>query len=135
VVSLGEGRTFVLADVPGLIEGASSGAGLGHRFLRHLERTRVLIHLIELSSDPGRDPLRDYDAIRGELARYGEGLASRPEVVALNKVDLTEIRERRVEIQEAFAARGITLHTASAATGEGLTEILEAAYGHLGRAG
>ncbi len=125
VVGLPGGRSFVLADIPGLIEGASEGHGLGHRFLRHVERTRVLLHLIELSAEPGRDPLHDYDVINRELERYSPELAKRPQVVALSKLDLTETREAYPIWREKFAARGITLHAVSAATGDGVKELLE----------
>jgi GTPase len=125
VVGLPGGRSFVLADIPGLIEGASEGHGLGHRFLRHVERTRVLLHLIEVSAEPGRDPLHDYDVINRELERYSPELAKRPQIVALSKLDLTETREAYESWRQKFAARGITLHAVSAATGEGVKELLE----------
>ncbi|HEY3357780.1 MAG TPA: GTPase ObgE [Polyangia bacterium] len=131
VVRLSGERTFVLADIPGLIEGAADGAGLGHRFLRHVERTRVLIHLVELADDPDREPLRDYDRIVAELTKYDPALAARPQVVALNKIDLTDTRELWPEVEAAFAARGIPLHAISAATGEGLPGLLEAVWRHL----
>jgi len=118
----------VLADIPGLIEGASEGHGLGHRFLRHVERTRVLLHLIEVSAEPGRDPLHDYDIINRELAQYSPELAKRPQIVALSKCDLTETREALDGWREKFAARGVTLHAVSAATGEGVKEVLEALW-------
>ena len=86
-------RSFVLADLPGLIEGAHQGHGLGHRFLRHLQRTRVLIHLIELSEEPGRDPLHDFDTLNEELRQFDPDLANRPQVVTLAKLDLTEPRD------------------------------------------
>jgi GTPase len=125
VVGLPGGRSFVLADIPGLIEGASEGHGLGHRFLRHVERTRVLVHLMEVSAEPGRDPLHDYDVINRELERYSPELAKRPQIVALSKMDLTETREAYPEWRDKFAARGITLHAVSAATNDGLREVLE----------
>jgi GTP-binding protein len=128
VVGLSGGRSFVLADIPGLIEGASEGHGLGHRFLRHVERTRVLLHLIEVSPEPGRDPLHDYDVINRELQRYSPELAERPQIVALSKRDLTETREALDSWREQFAARGVTLHGVSAATGEGVQDLLEALW-------
>ncbi|MBI5481553.1 MAG: GTPase ObgE [Deltaproteobacteria bacterium] len=134
VVQLGAGRTFVLADVPGLIAGAAEGAGLGLRFLRHVERTRALIHVVEVTGDPGRDPLRDYLAVRDELGRYDAALLERPEVVALSKLDLPEAKGRLAELKAAFAARGIDLHGISAATGEGVDDLLEAAWVHVARA-
>jgi GTP-binding protein len=93
MVRLSDDRSFVVADVPGLIKGAHEGAGLGHRFLRHLERTRVLVHLLELSSVPGRTPLRDYQTLRRELGLYDPALAGRSEVVVLNKMDLPATRK------------------------------------------
>lgn len=125
---VGSERSLILADVPGLIEGAHEGHGLGHQFLRHLERTRVLIHLLELSPDPDREPLRDFDAINRELAAYDATLAQRPQLVVLGKLDLTETRERADEVRQAFAARGVPLHLISAVTGEGVAELMEAAY-------
>lgn len=125
VVGLSNSRSFVLADIPGLIEGAAEGAGLGHRFLRHVERTRVLLHLLELSYDPEREPERDFDTINHELAAYDETLASRPQIVALTKIDLPETRAAYPGLRERFAARGIELHALSAATGEGVKELLE----------
>jgi GTPase len=131
VVGLSGGRSFVLADIPGLIEGASEGHGLGHRFLRHVERTRVLIHLIELTGDEARSPLADFDIINRELERYDPQLAARPQIVALSKVDLTETREALPLLREQFAVRGVTLHAMSAATGEGVKQLLEEAWGIL----
>jgi GTP-binding protein len=131
VVALSGGRSFVLADIPGLVEGASEGRGLGDRFLRHVERTRVLIHLVELSAEPGRDPLTDHDVINRELARYDERLAARPQLVALSKIDITETRAALPEWQAAFAARGIELRAVSAVTGEGVSALLEAAWNCL----
>ena len=128
VVGLSDERSFVLADVPGLIAGAAEGHGLGHRFLRHVERTRVLLHLVELNQEPEREPLRDYDVLRGELERFDPGLLQRPEVVALGKIDLTETREAYPGLRAAFAARGIELLPLSAATGEGVGVLLERLY-------
>jgi GTP-binding protein len=128
VVRLSGDRTFVLADVPGLIEGAHQGAGLGDRFLRHLERTRVLVHLIEVSPAPGRTPLRDYLTLRRELELYDPGLAGRPELVALNKIDLPDTRKRLASLRKIFARRSLELHGVSAVTGEGVPELLEAAW-------
>ena len=121
-------RNFVLADVPGLIEGAHAGHGLGHRFLRHLLRTRVLIHLIELSPDPERHPLHDFDVLNDELRRYDENLAKRPQLVTLTKLDLPETREQLPALRAAFKKRGVELHAISAATGEGLAELMNLAY-------
>jgi GTPase len=128
VVGLSGGRSFVLADIPGLIEGASQGAGLGHRFLRHVERTRVLLHLLDLTADPAREPEKDFDTISRELAEHDAELAKRPQVVALGKMDLPDVREAYPALREKFAARGIELLALSAATGEGVNEALEALW-------
>ena len=126
VVSRGEDRSFVVADIPGLIEGAADGSGLGHRFLKHIERTRVLLHLVTLDDSPGREPLKDYDVLCNELRRFDPELAARPSVVALAKMDLTDVREREPELRAAFAARELELHAFSAATGEGVPALLDA---------
>ena len=99
-------RSFVLADLPGLIEGAHEGHGLGHRFLRHLQRTRVLIHLLEVSQEPGREPLRDFDTLNEELRRFDPELAERPQLVVLAKLDLTEARDGLPTLRAQFADRG-----------------------------
>src|SRR5262249_2531257 len=131
VVGLSGGRSFVLADIPGLIEGAAEGAGLGHRFLRHVERTRVLLHLVELSVEPDREPEKDFDAINRELASYDETLAQRPQIVALAKIDLPDTREAYPALRERFAARGIELLALSAATGEGVPQVLERIWARI----
>ena len=126
VVRLDDERELVIADVPGLIEGAAEGAGLGHRFLRHIERTRALLHIVEdAPGHPGRDPLADFDTVMGELERYSPELATRPQVLVLNKADITEAREAAPVWAEEFAARGLKLRVMSAATGEGVREILD----------
>lgn len=134
VVQLSQDRSLVLADVPGLIEGAHAGAGLGHQFLRHLERTRVLIHLLEISPVPGRTPLRDYLALRRELTLYDAKLAERTEIVVLNKVDLPTTKAKMTALRATFARRKVKLFAISAATGEGIGEVLEAAWQALVRA-
>jgi len=103
VVALGVNETFVLADLPGLIEGASEGKGLGHEFLRHIERTRVLIHLLDGSA---LDPLADFEAVNAELAAFGHGLMEKPQIVVINKLDIPGVQELFPEMQAAFAARG-----------------------------
>ncbi|HUI26839.1 MAG TPA: GTPase ObgE [Candidatus Kryptonia bacterium] len=125
VVRCDEERSFVLADVPGLIEGAHTGHGLGLRFLRHLSRTAVLIHLLDISGLTGRDPLRDYDVINHELACFDPELAAKPQIVVANKLDLAETRERVPEVRARFAARRIELHAISAATGDGVSELMQ----------
>ncbi len=132
VVRLSDDRTFVIADIPGLIEGASEGAGLGHQFLRHVERCRVLLHILDatFTTGPDRSPLSDYHVINAELARYAPELADKPQVVVLNKVDATapEVVE---EHRRAFAEENLELMTMSAATGEGVGAVLEKVWSHL----
>lgn len=124
------GWTFVVADIPGLIKGASDGAGLGHRFLRHVERTRVLLHLVTLDPAEDRDPVSDYRALRAELEQFEPQLALRPEVVALTKADLTDVREAYPKLKRDFVQEvGRELHLFSAATHEGIPEMIE----HLAR--
>jgi GTPase len=130
VAHVGE-RRFVVADLPGLVEGASTGAGLGDRFLRHVERTRVLIHLVDVGNAllEDTDALERYEQIRAELTAYAAALAQRRELVALNKVDLVADRERIVPIEAALRARGCLVFRLSGATGEGVSELLaRAAY-------
>ncbi len=134
VVQLPGERTLVLADVPGLIAGAHAGAGLGHQFLRHLERTRVLVHILELGQIPGRTPLRDYLALRRELLLYDPRLAGRAEIVVLNKIDLPATRKRLPSLRSIFARRGLRLHGVSAVTGEGLGQVLETVWKALAKA-
>ena len=121
-------RSFVVADVPGLIEGAHRGAGLGDRFLRHLERTRVLVHLLDATAGNGRTPLRDYEALNRELRLYDPELAKRPQIVALNKIDVPEVRRKLKTLAGPFKRRGLELLAVSAATGEGVPQLLEAAW-------
>jgi GTP-binding protein len=133
VVALDDERAFVIADIPGLIEGAAEGAGLGHRFLRHVERTRVLLHMLEAAdtAGPDRDPLKDFDTLNAELARYAPELAEKPQVVALNKADLTETRAAETALRDALAARGVQLLTMSAATGAGVRDVLETLWSKI----
>ena len=126
VVRIDEDASFVLADVPGLIEGAHAGHGLGTRFLRHLARTAVLVHLLDVSGLTGRDPLADYDALNRELALASPALAAKPQIVAAGKLDLAETRAHLPEVRAAFAARGIPLRAVSGATGEGTRELMQA---------
>ncbi|HEX7837316.1 MAG TPA: GTPase ObgE [Kofleriaceae bacterium] len=132
VVQLSDERHFVIADIPGLIEGASQGAGLGHQFLRHVERCRVLLHIVEatFTTGPGRSPLHDFDVINSELAGYSQELASKPQVVVLNKIDAMASDEV-IMYRRAFADRGVELLTISAATGEGMGAVLERLWSHL----
>jgi GTP-binding protein len=131
-IRLADGRSFVLADLPGLIEGAHRGAGLGHAFLRHIARTRVLVHVIDLSA--ADDPLAQYATVEQELRLYDARLATRPVVVALNKIDLPDARARVRAAVAAFAARGLCAVPASGATGEGVEEVLRLAADALASA-
>jgi len=119
VVRVDDDTSFVLADVPGLIPGAHAGQGLGTRFLRHLARTAVLVHLLDVSGLTGRDPVADYDAINRELELTSPRLAAKPQIVVAGKLDLAETRARLPAVRDAFAGRGISLHAVSGATGEG----------------
>ena len=134
VVRVDEDSSFVLADVPGLIEGAHAGHGLGSRFLRHLARTAVLVHLLDVSGLSGRDPVADFDAINRELSLASRPLAGKRQIVVAGKLDLAETRARLPEVRDALAARGIELHAVSGATGEGTKELMRV-VGEAVRAG
>lgn len=127
VVDLDDGKGFVIADIPGLIEGASEGVGLGYEFLRHIERTKVLIHLVDAASTEGRDPIADIYAINKELEAYNADIAHRPQVIAANKIDAiyTEDGEDPVaKIRAEFEPKGIKVFPISAVSGQGLSELL-----------
>lgn len=113
---------FVVADIPGLIEGAHEGAGLGLDFLRHVERTRLMLHLLDGSSE---DPWRDMDTVNAELREYGHGMAERPQLVVINKTDIVEVAEQIAEYEQGFRARGLEPRFMSAASGEGVPEVME----------
>jgi GTP-binding protein len=123
--STGLGRTFVLADIPGLVPKASQGAGLGFRFLRHLERTRVLLHLVTATDEPGRTPLGDYRTLRDELRSYSPELWARSEVVAMTKSDLPEAQAIYQQAREDFAGDGIQLRLVSAVTRQGIMDLMQ----------
>ena len=108
IVRAGDDRSFVIADLPGLIPGAASGKGLGHRFLRHVERTRLLVHLIDLDPGTGRDPLADYQAIREELSAYSQELATRAEIVVVNKAELPGTDQARARVERFCAELGFS---------------------------
>ncbi len=128
MVQYKDGLSFVMADIPGLIEGASEGVGLGHQFLRHVERCKVLIHLVDLGAEgEDRAPLKDFDILNRELANYSDVLAGKPQVVAANKMDLPYARERLESFVEALRERGIRVFPVSTATGEGLQVLMDAA--------
>jgi len=120
------GRTFVVADLPGLIEGAHEGAGLGIRFLRHIERTRLLVHLIDTSDASDRDPIRDYEIICGELRAFSESLAAKPMIVVATKLDATTDRSRLEALRNFCRSRELEFHSVSASTGEGVRELVRA---------
>lgn len=125
VVRVDQERAFVVADIPGLIEGASEGVGLGHQFLRHVERTRLLAHLIDMSPMTGRDPLEDYAIINRELKKYDERLAELPQIVVLNKTDIADA-DMVTLVQEQLAEEGRTVFTISAATRAGIEPLVYA---------
>lgn len=125
VVSLGYEHSFVMADIPGLIDGAANGVGLGHDFLRHVERTKVIIHVLDASGIEGRDPVEDYYKINKELKLYSEKIARRPQVIAANKMDLPEARENYKRLEELAKKEGRQIFPISAATKEGLKELIE----------
>jgi len=124
VVRLDTESSFVLADIPGLIPGAAEGAGLGLRFLKHVERTRAMLHLVTLDPGEGRDPVADYDALKKELKLFDPELAKRPTIVALSKGDLTEVAEAYPELKKRFARKKVKLHLVSAASHDGLRDLL-----------
>lgn len=125
VVKTGEGAGFVAADIPGLIEGAADGAGLGHKFLRHVERCRLLLHVVDISGSEGRDPAEDVRVIDEELARYSTELASRPQIIVANKCDMIDENDPAVaEFVAQARAQGREVTFVSAATGKGLTELV-----------
>jgi GTP-binding protein len=131
VASLGEERSFVVADIPGIIEGAAEGAGLGLRFLKHVERTRVLLHIVTLDPAPGRAPGRDFDVLCEELRKFAPELAERPMIVGVSKLDLPEVRAAVPNIRRQMRRRGHSVLAFSAATGEGVREVLEALWAAL----
>ncbi|MBZ4421175.1 GTPase ObgE [Myxococcus sp. RHSTA-1-4] len=126
MVQYKDGLSFVMADIPGIIEGASEGVGLGHQFLRHVERCKVLIHLIDMGAEgEGREPLNDFDVLNTELAKYSEELASKPQVVAANKQDLPDAQAKLGAFTEALRERGIRVYPVSCATGEGMQALMD----------
>jgi GTP-binding protein len=128
IVTSGDWQEIVVADLPGLIEGASRGAGLGHEFLRHVERTKLIVHLVDAAPLDGSDPVANIEIIRRELAAYSEELARRPEIVVANKMDLPEARANLARIRDACGADVIAI---SAATGEGVKDLLAVLFARL----
>jgi GTP-binding protein len=133
VVRWGDDRSFVLADIPGLIEGAHTGQGLGLRFLRHVSRTTLLIHLLDAGGLSGRDPLDDFDTINRELGHFDSSLAAKPQIVVGNKIDLLDSPVRIEELIRRFDERGIHLWPLSAVTGEGVRDLIQEAGSRLQR--
>src|SRR3954468_8559044 len=133
VVSLSDDRSFVVADIPGLIEGAHRGLGLGHQFLRHLERTKVLIHLVDVSSGSGREPAEDLDIVRRELELFAPTLAAKPQLVAANKIDALDPSQSDAiaALKKRAAALELPFLQVSAVTGQGIPELLEAMWRRL----
>ena len=124
VVRIDTGSSFVLADIPGLIEGANEGIGLGHEFLKHIERTKLLIHVVDIASVDGREPLKDFEIINSELEKFNEKLANRPQIVAANKIDLPNGAENLKAFTKKVEKKGYRVFPISAATGQGLKELI-----------
>ena len=131
VVRVDEGQSFVVADIPGLIEDAHLGAGLGHKFLRHIERTRLLIHVVDISGIEGRNPLEGFELINRELSKYSQRLADKPQIVAANKIDLPEAKENLEGFLEAMNQKGIEVYPISAVSRAGVRELIYKVYNKL----
>ena len=131
VVWVDEGVSFVMADIPGIIEGASEGAGLGHDFLRHIDRCRLLVHVVDVSGSEGRDPVEDFETINAELKEYSPELASRKMIVAANKTDILTDRTLLEKLKAHVEGKGMTFFELSAATHQGVRELMKAAAGEL----
>lgn len=125
VVRFGEHQDFVIADIPGLIEGAHMGKGLGIKFLKHIERTSLFVHLIDISPQTERDPIKDFETINKELKAFNPDMAKRPQIIVLNKIDVTEARESLTKLLKFFKTKGLTVFSISAATGEGLDKLVK----------
>ncbi len=128
VVTMSGDRSFVVADVPGLIAGAHSGHGLGDRFLKHIERTKVLIHLVDVSGSSGRDPVEDFDTIMEELRLFSPAVAAKPQIVAANKIDALDDPSRLERLEQHVKSLELPFHRISGATGDGIPTLLEAAW-------
>ncbi len=131
VVDLGNHRSFVMADIPGIIEGASEGVGLGHEFLRHIERTRILIHVVDVSGIEGRNPIEDFDIINDELSKYDMQLEERPQIIAANKTDIVQDEAAYEEFLAEMKNRGYEVFPISAATNSGVEELMNKTYEEL----
>ena len=123
VVKIEDGASFVVADIPGLIEGAHEGVGLGHDFLRHVERTKVLVHILDASGIEGRSPIEDFYKINKELIKYNPKLSEKPQIIAANKMDIPQAKDWLVRIKEEFENKGYKVYPISAATGEGIDKL------------
>lgn len=130
VVSMGEGNSFVIADIPGLIEGASEGIGLGHEFLRHVERCRLLVHIVDVSGHEGRDPIQDFEQINHELKQFNEELAARPQIIAGNKTDMAT-PEQIEAFKEYVESKGYDYYSICAPILEGTQELMNALWNKL----
>jgi GTP-binding protein len=130
VVRIDEETSFVMADIPGLIEGASEGVGLGHAFLRHIDRCRLMVHIVDVSGSEGRDPIEDFDIINAELLQFSPELANRPMLVAANKCDIASAEQKEAFLSE-MAARGLRCFEISAATTQGVDALVKAVAGEL----
>jgi GTP-binding protein len=134
VVTLGDDRSFVVADVPGLIKGAHEGHGLGHQFLRHIERTKVLVHLVDVSGVSGRDPIEDFETILDELQRFAPAVAAKPQIVVANKMDAVDDPDRVKTLERHVKKRKLPFLKISGASGEGVDALLEAAWKEIVKA-
>ena len=134
VVSLSDNRSFVVADVPGLIEGAHEGHGLGYQFLRHIERTKVLIHMVDVSGASGRDPVEDFDTIRRELDLYNPAMLKKPQLVAANKIDAVDEPKRITALEKRAKKLKLPFFQISAVTGEGVKKLVEAMWPIIAKA-
>ena len=133
VVYTGEDSSFVLADIPGIIEGASEGVGLGHDFLRHIDRCRLIIHVVDISGSEGRDPITDFDTINEELRKYSPELSTRPQIIAANKCDLAQSSEMTMRFSNYIEELGYKIFLISAATKMGIRELISAAAAELSK--
>ena len=131
VVYLGEGESFVMADIPGIIEGASEGVGLGHDFLRHIDRCRLVVHIVDVSGSEGRDPVEDFITINNELSQYSPELARRPMIVVANKTDILQDPENLTRLREYTDSLGLPLYEMSAAIHKGTKELMRVIYNRL----
>ena len=131
VVYLGEGESFVMADIPGIIEGASEGVGLGHDFLRHIDRCRLVVHIVDVSGSEGRDPVEDFITINNELSQYSPELARRPMIVVANKIDILQDPENLTRLREYTDSLGLPLYEMSAAIHKGTKELMRVIYNRL----